>query len=100
MTIGITALEGFIATREDWFKNQLDSCGMTTPEKAFAWAFEVSMCQETYAELAVAKTLLSYLKEGDTYDAGLLFIAGRVHKNLPAPAVLKALGSIHYALTA
>lgn len=100
MTIGITALEEFIATRECWFKNQLDNCGMTTPEKAFAWAFQSSMSTETFAELAVAKALLFYLKEGDDYDAGLLIVAAQQHTNLPTASILKACGSIHYALTA
>lgn len=100
MTIGITALEEFIATREDWMKNQLINCGIDTPAKAFAWAFQAPMTQETYAEVAVAKTLLHYLKEGDTYDAGLLIVAAQQHKELGAGPLLKACGSIYYALTA
>lgn len=99
MTV-IPALEEFIATRSSWLTNQLDNCGMITPDKAFAWAFESSMSQATYAEVAVAKTLLFYLKEGDTYDVGLLILAGQKHENLPTGAVLKALSSINYALTA
>lgn len=100
MTVRITALEEFIAVREEWLKNQLDNCGLTTPVKAYAWAFQSPMTQETYAEIRVGQTLLHYLQEDDQYDTSLLILAGQQHTELPIKAVLKALSSINYALTA
>lgn len=102
MTV-VPALEEFIATRSEWLSNQFDNFGLNTPEKAYSWAFQsANLTQETFAEVAVAKTLLFYLKEeeADSYDPGLLILAGQQHTNLPVGALLKALSSINYALTA
>lgn len=98
-TAEITALEAFIDTRSDWLKNQLENCGISTPEGAFAWAFQQSMSQDTFVEIAIGKTLLHYLREDDTYDTGLLIVAALQHTNLPTKAVLKAIDAINYALT-
>lgn len=94
----IRMLKTFINLRTDWLKSQLQNFGASSPEAAVDLIFKSTMVQETQAEIAISKTLLQYLQDGDAYDEGLLILSAQQNPTLPTEAILKAMSAIYYEL--